>query len=361
MSSRNQSLDVLRGIAILLVLGRHAPYIEYSPHVNFWFRIGWSGVDLFFVLSGFLISGLLFTEFKRNRTIDIKRFWIRRGLKIYPAFYTLVGFLAAISLFRTGHIARALLGDALFMQNYLPHVIDHGWSLAVEEHFYFILPLFFGALTWMGRKSSDPFRAIPLTSLALTVACLAMRIRSSSNHALWDQIAYPTHLRIDALFLGVTLGYYFHFQSLEVRRKWLLALFGCLLLLPAFAFGTASLFTATVGLTMTSLGYACVLIWALQCQWQQFGALAWVGRYSYSVYLWHMIIAMLCANMIGQTPLSFWIYLVGSLIVGVGMAKLIELPVLRIRERLIPAVAQVRQTADVDNPALEPVLLVPPG
>lgn len=347
MNSRNHSLDVLRGVAILLVLGRHAPYVEHSRYLSAWFRIGWSGVDLFFVLSGFLISGLLFSEFKRSGTIDVKRFWIRRGYKIYPGFYVLVCFLAAVSLVRTGRIPRALLGDVFFVQNYFAHITDHGWSLAVEEHFYLLLPLFFAALLWVGRKSPDPFRAIPLTSLALTVACLAMRISASANNqALWDQIAYPTHLRMDALFLGVTLGYYFHFQSLHVTRPWVLAIFGLLLLLPALAFGTASIFTATVGLTLTSLGYACILIWALSCRWKHAWGLAWMGRYSYSIYLWHALIATLSKNTLGETPFSFWIYVISSLAIGVGMTKLIELPLLRIRERLLPAVVEVRQRTE---------------
>jgi len=80
MNSRNQSLDMLRGVAVLLVLGRH------MDGAGIWSSAGWCGVDLFFVLSGFLISGLLFTEFKKTGTIDVKRFWIRRGFKIYPAF-----------------------------------------------------------------------------------------------------------------------------------------------------------------------------------------------------------------------------------------------------------------------------------
>src|SRR4051794_29454248 len=81
---RNMNLDVLRGVAILLVLGRH---FDYFP---LWTRVGWAGVDLFFVLSGFLISGLLFEEWKRTGSINIKRFYIRRALKLYPAFYALL-------------------------------------------------------------------------------------------------------------------------------------------------------------------------------------------------------------------------------------------------------------------------------
>ena len=71
--SRNQSLDILCCIAILLVLGHH--FIHY----HHWAKVGWIGVDLFFVLSGFLISGLLFSEYKRNGQSDIQRFILRRG------------------------------------------------------------------------------------------------------------------------------------------------------------------------------------------------------------------------------------------------------------------------------------------
>src|SRR5437764_14402875 len=81
MGTRNQSLDILRAIAVLLVMGRHFPYYET------WGRIGWIGVDLFFVLSGFLISGLLFREYAQTGTISFYRFVVRRCFKIWPAFY----------------------------------------------------------------------------------------------------------------------------------------------------------------------------------------------------------------------------------------------------------------------------------
>jgi len=87
-NERNKALDFWRAIAIILVLFRHAPI---SNDANFIFLIlqkgGWVGVDIFFVLSGFLVSGLLFKEFKLKKHIDIKRFLIRRAFKIYPSFY----------------------------------------------------------------------------------------------------------------------------------------------------------------------------------------------------------------------------------------------------------------------------------
>ena len=90
---RLKALDVLRAVAVLLVLGRHFGILDS------WRMIGWTGVNLFFVLSGFLISGLLFTEYKKHAQIQVVHFLVRRGFKIYPPFYTMIAFTLAIFLF----------------------------------------------------------------------------------------------------------------------------------------------------------------------------------------------------------------------------------------------------------------------
>ncbi len=82
-NNRNQAIDFLRGIAIFLTLFRHFGINIYL------YKIGWVGVDLFFVLSGFWVSGLLFREYKKTTKINFIRFFVRRGLKIYPLFYSL--------------------------------------------------------------------------------------------------------------------------------------------------------------------------------------------------------------------------------------------------------------------------------
>src|SRR5512135_1473672 len=91
------SLDVLRCLAVLLVIGRHMapPPTRIAPvrwFIDTWHQGGWIGVDLFFVLSGFLISGLLYRDLSKNGSLGVGRFLIRRGLKIYPAFYVLLAF-----------------------------------------------------------------------------------------------------------------------------------------------------------------------------------------------------------------------------------------------------------------------------
>ncbi len=134
---RFQTLDLLRAIAIIGVLLRHSR-LDY-----FWMRAGWVGVDLFFVLSGFLVSGLLFNEFKKLQNVNVLCFLIRRGFKIYPCFYFFLALAICFNLFileKDLHM-NELLGEVFFLQNYLGAISEHTWSLAIEEQFYFFIGL----------------------------------------------------------------------------------------------------------------------------------------------------------------------------------------------------------------------------
>src|SRR5712691_7279144 len=102
--TRLKPIDILRAIAVLLVLGRHmipppasAGWI-FNRLARVWACGGWVGVDLFFVLSGFLVSGLLFREHEKFGRISVKHFVIRRGLQIYPAFWLLIAVTVAVAL-----------------------------------------------------------------------------------------------------------------------------------------------------------------------------------------------------------------------------------------------------------------------
>src|SRR5713226_5982866 len=220
MTSRNPPLDVLRGIAVLLVIFSHYPVRKVVLS-------GWIGVDLFFVLSGFLISGLLFSDLASNGSIALRRFYIRRGLKIYPAFYF---FLASTSLLLPTTLPRKfLLSEVFFLQSYVPHIWQHTWSLAVEEHFYILLPVLLLVLNRWKR-----LHYLPTLSLLLVVVCFLGRVVTgiwSPAHREWMQSA--THLRIDGLFAGVALGYMYHFQREKflVCSRWWACPLGLLLLL----------------------------------------------------------------------------------------------------------------------------------
>lgn len=330
---RSLALDVLRGVAVLMVLVYHnylirLGYTQPPASLNFLAR----GVDLFFVLSGFLISGLLFSEFKARGAINCWRFWIRRGLKIYPAFYALM--IVGLPLILWKHLPLGTFWDEVFfLQSYRPHYWPHTWSLAVEEHFYFALPLLFLLLIRIFPKSQNPFRIVPLISITLSAVCLILRLKALLNGGGIEQYVFPTHLRIDALFAGVTLGYFYHFDKsfTEGKRSWMLA---CGLVL-CFACALVPYFFQ---LTFAYPAFAMVLAWALNQPERRFrylSPIAWIGRYSYSIYLWHVIAFVLMARFL---PFSNWLvtYLITSLLLGVILAKAIEIPFLRLRERIVP-------------------------
>lgn len=352
-TSRNQPLDILRGIAILLVLGYHANYI------NAWTTVGWSGVDLFFVLSGFLISGLLFSEYARMGSIDVKRFLIRRGFKIYPPFYALMVYTAINYIVSRGLIPTKIFGDIFFVQNYFPHIWPQGWSLAVEEHFYWTLPFLLIFLIRRSRDRKNPFRAIPWVFLSLGVICLSLRAIEVWDGVPPNAVQFPTHLRIDSLFAGVALGYCkaFHpdlFHKLTTKLLWIP---GLLLLVPAFIFPLGTMFTVTIGFTGLYLGYGCIVAWAFKKPSSANPAarlLAWIGYYSYSIYLWHPV-CLLIFN-IHRGLVFFLLYLIAAVVLGAGMSWLIEIPSLELREKLYPA----RRPSSSQKLVLEPTSMPQP-
>jgi peptidoglycan/LPS O-acetylase OafA/YrhL len=355
---RSRTLDVLRGVAVLLVLGRHVPIEETGPLVDFAHRVGWIGVDLFFVLSGFLVSGLLFGEYQTKGELRMKRFFIRRGLKIYPAFYVLLTYAVVTRLYFGRELpVSAVLSEGLFVANYGPSLWTHTWSLGVEEHFYILLGV---TIWWLARRGgADPFRPLVPTLVIVAVAALTARVATTLllpyNHKTH---LFPTHLRIDSLGFGVLLGYLFHFHRERLvafvtahRRSILVG--SLVLILPATLLRLESGgVVVTFGLTGLYLGFGGLLVCAINHSGgplRRFGivggALAGIGVYSYSIYLWHMatvgFATRLGQKVFGASGGPDWVrvvfYVLGSIAVGTVMARLIELPVLRLRDQWFPS------------------------
>ncbi len=349
--------------------------------------MGWCGVDLFFVLSGFLISGLLFQEYKRFGDIHLKTFWLRRGFKIYPAFYvyTLIQTFVYVSMF--GHKpglkppSHLFLVDATFLCSYFPGISGHVWSLAVEEHFYVLLPLLLLLLLRIGAKKQNPFASIPAIFAAMAIACLSLRMlaRPSSINDYYSYLL-PTHLRMDALFCGVTVGYLFHFhpQFLVKMARWPLAVAGAMLLTPAYFMEVEYWHMYTWGLTCMFLGFACILIWAIHLPYRREHFLAWpvnqlarVGFYSYSIYLWHwMILFYLRPYLLlkGWAPHTTagsavdsvqWIFWMAFCVAaGITMARVVEQPALNLRDRWFPSRTRPISVAENSGAGL-PVAVTP--
>jgi len=352
---RNLGLDLLRVFAVLLVMGRH---LQIPPDANAllqaWHRGGWVGVDVFFVLSGFLVSGLLFHEHRKTGTIRRGRFLIRRGFRIYPAFYLFLGY--SLWLYRNdanGVPPERILGELLFLQNYLGAIWVHTWSLAVEEHFYLLLAVGFPLLL---KLRSDGFDRLPLIFGVVAVVCLGLRAVASAVEPefLPFHHLYPTHLRMDGLFFGVLLGYLFHHRDLVERIRWVpswaLLLAGGAMLAPAFLFEIEETpWIPVFGLALFSLGSGCLLLAAIRWERSDLALVKGVGALgaaSYSIYLWHVAveyetqfwIADLAAEGRLSNPWALYaaVYLTLSFALGLLMNKLVEYPTLKVRDRLFP-------------------------
>ena len=434
-TKRIPELDVFRGIAVLLVMGYH-PAAHYTlagrsrPLAYICQVSGWMGVDLFFVLSGFLIGGLLFDELERNKTLDVRRFIIRRIFKIWPAYFVLVTFFF-LWYFIKGYpfynwpVTLAMLPNLAHLQNYVPTLAVHTWSLAVEEHFYLVLPL---ALMWihkpMTRRAALSIAAIsfaliflllilvkksvisavatgiiqtdllgyyksythtgfmwifglqlfayalwflasrlwrislPVWIIGMLAMCLSFRMTVAATYMRFEADpswpAYSTHLRLDSLLFGVLLAYGLRFAPnalIAIQRRRLLILCVCifaLILVVFWPFG--GWFTGLiVDRTVIYLASGGILIAALPSPGHTSAALslpakvvAWIGFYSYSIYLWHVNPARYALIDWLRAYTQSWViltcvYIMVSLILGVVLGKLVEWPMLRLRDRLFPA------------------------
>jgi len=376
-------LDVLRSVAVFLVMFRHialgkdnaglnglVDWMNAQPTdlahfpivaVRSLYQCGWAGVDLFFVLSGYLVSGLLFREYVKYKDMRVGRFLFRRGLKIYPAFYVFLGVGAVATMVVGAHKQLAAwICEATFFQNYGPNIWGHTWSLAVEEHFYIMLAILLWAMA--KRGGDNPFRSLPWIFLGVTVAVTSARVATAMIHPeLEHKVHYfPTHLRVDALFFGVLLSYLQHFEPQRLAffkthgKK--VALVSALLVAPTLFFNQLTMPMYLVFLPLLYLGCGGLLMTAVSSD--RFDAKPWryvtrpmafVGVHSYSIYLWHAAVLVIVLPIVAKVLRRFahieqlgWsaeavIYVIGCIVIGIGMAKLVEVPVLKLRDRKLPA------------------------
>jgi peptidoglycan/LPS O-acetylase OafA/YrhL len=362
---RRLDLDVVRGLAIVLALGWHFSG-ERTGNVVLdaltWpgRSFGWAGVDLFFVLSGFLLGNLVLKEQARTGRFDGRRFTARRLLKLWPVLYV---FLAVHALAGDEPVASYLWQNALHVQNYAGTSLSHLWSLAVEEHYYLGLALLFPLFA---RRRFSP-RVLATVLVGVLVAALALRIWGAAHGVSDVRLQWRTHFRFDSITAGVLLALVSvhwpeRFALLHRRRR---------LLLGVLVLGTVHLMTVgkqgplgtTVGFTVAYLTAAALLLLVYRAQWVTRARvisvpMAMLGRYSYGIYIWHIFAAHTVLSLLpGPEPTGAAAQVVEyAAAVGVGvLATLaVEKPVLQLRDRLLPAKdhsAAERPMEDVVAPA----------
>jgi peptidoglycan/LPS O-acetylase OafA/YrhL len=339
-------LDGLRGVAILAVMAFHGGLI----------RGGFLGVDLFFVLSGFLITTLLLEELGRRGSIHLGHFYARRALRLLPALFALVIACSIVVVTTGGTEEAGIFGSAalwviFYLANwasffgYPLHVLRHTWSLAIEEQFYFLWPALLVVLT---RVTASRARLLGVVVSGVGISVLLR---------LWQWVAPDavTHLyarldwRGDALLVGCALGVLAAGNWLPASRRargWLLggAVAGAAVLTAAFLGASwDALYMHGGGATLVALSVGALIVEALVApagriaRFLAFPPLVWTGRISYGLYLWHFPIFFalsgLAYQQIHPTLPRVLLGAVVTFLVAGASFRYLETPLLGLKDR----------------------------
>src|SRR5882757_2802705 len=300
---RQPGLDLLRALAIILVVVYHAALFGFKlpGRVD---RFGWIGVDLFFVLSGYLIGGQLLTPLARRNQIDLGRFFARRVLRIMPAYFAVLAIYFLLPSWREyPDMSQPLWKFLLSVQNIALHggtAFSHAWSLAVEDQFYLALPFL---LLFLYRRP----RAAIIIPCLIVIGGISLRAFLAAQNRSVDGggvsfrgfqawIYYPTWTRLDPLVFGVALA-----AIEEFRPTWWQRLISCApwLWLPALGLIAYALYLGeTKNLTISAcvwqfpliaVGMAALLICAvsprLPLSRVAIPGAAFIASIAYSAYL----------------------------------------------------------------------------
>lgn len=289
------SLDGIRAIAVLLVMAGHLGLV-YA---------GGLGVDIFFVLSGYLITAILISEFSVNGRISLKKFYARRALRILPAVILLLAVLNVfVAITQPSEQATTLrwnsLGALFYSANWLRvfgrdlGIVGHLWSLSIEEQFYFLWPI---TLAFLLTRKLNVNRTLLVVAFAVVLVNLD-RIYLYHGIESFTRIYNGLDTRADALLVGCALGIA-HCRFLSRHVLAVLGLLGAAFVAHVLFRGypvPANLqvpLGLTIGGTLFALGVAFTLAAILAnsesvfAKFLRLPPLVWTGRLSYGLYLWH--------------------------------------------------------------------------
>ena len=361
------ALDGLRAVAVVAVMLFHFVGAER-------FAGGLIGVDVFFVLSGFLITNLLLDERHRNGAVDLRGFYHRRVLRLFPAMYTLLALVAVVAVFvgreypsvwaelgaAAAYSYHVFLSFAGFATEDSPRALFHLWSLSVEEWFYFFWP----ALLLFGLRSARRQRWLLGLAVAWAAGWMALRLSGEVIGVEWEredpftgtdlpyagEVAFRmASMRFDMLIAGCLLAIGVRRLALEPggeRPRWLApaaAMGGAVLVAEVLLAGRVDLFDpfGSVGFNLALLGIVPVVAWVHLRPGGPLGqalslpVVVWIGRRSYGLYLWHEVLNVLTPNPGGKvgTVLRTGALFVASAGVAALSWRFIESPFLRRKEQ----------------------------
>lgn len=357
-------LDHLRAFAIFYVFLFHYSALFPSPEWLYTIgKFGWTGVDLFFVLSGYLISSQLLAQIDRQETVSFREFFLKRFFRIIPAYVLVVALYFLFPYLREREAPAPLWKYLSFTQNLgldlrTQGTFSHAWSLCIEEQFYLFLPLILIALVY--------FKALKkglILLLLFFIAGFCARLYAwqtfveplLNSDGLWitwyKWIYYPTYSRLDGLLVGVSIAVVFQFRPKlrqwiqQYGNYWLLA--GIAMLIGAYFVAEKQVsFSASVfGFPLISLGYGLVVMGAISPTCFLYRAkssvTAQVAALSYAIYLTHKIVIhvsqeqLVKLNILEDSWLMFILCVLTSVVSAWVLNKLVEKPFLRLRDKIL--------------------------
>lgn len=351
-TTRNFGLDLFRALAILLVVLSHGKFLlngtvlENFPYVKML-----DGVDLFFVLSGFLIGGILLKSSSEGLNWPgVAHFWKRRWLRTLPNYYLilLLNFIFVSVGIISGDLNVFGWKFIVFLQNFSKPLIGffwESWSLAVEEWFYIFTPL----LLWLLLKKFKLKVSFLIVTLVLMLGPLLYRAYSfdvTLDDFWFDvKVRKVVLMRLDAISFGLLLAwiYYFHKSIWDKWKNVMLVLgVGIILFLLNYGASNSSFYRQVFYFTITPLAIALVLPWfeGVTSSWKRLvGAVTHVSKISYSMYLINLA---LVAQVLGlnfpvqgnldgiMKYLSYWVIVIS---VSSALYYFVERPILKWRDR----------------------------
>lgn len=356
-------LDHLRAFAIFLVFFFHYFIVsggqpEWLPKVA---SFGWTGVDLFFVLSGFLISSQLFAQTKKGEQISFKQFFLKRFFRIIPAFLVTVGIYFCFPFFREKEALPPIWKFLTFTQNLGLNIKDFGtfshcWSLCVEEHFYLFLPLILIGLQKYNLFSKSYWLLIALFVLGLVIRIYSfdnlylLKLNDENNWLYWYKfIYYPTYNRLDGLLVGVSIaGVYYFLPNLFNR----ISNYGNVLFVASLLILTSAYFlcedqmtfnASIFGFPIIAFGFGFMVLSAISPTSFLYKlnsrVTTFIATLSYAIYLTHKGIIHTTHLVLKDFQINKNLMLAICILTCIGFAYLlhltIEKPFMKLRNKII--------------------------
>jgi peptidoglycan/LPS O-acetylase OafA/YrhL len=337
---RYASLDLLRALAIVLVVHCHATTHFGNPPEYYVLQLGGKGVELFFVLSGWLLGRQLVQELKETGRVDLKRFWYRRWLRTLPAYYAVLLFTIAWQVYRKNGIDWSYF---YFGQTYFSSMPFFGvsWSLCVEEHFYLAI----APLLWMFWRWRFTLLLVPAL-LALPEVC---------RHNAWFHSDLETHVRFDPCVTGVLLAAI----SVTLPSVWkVLSRWAPFFAIIGIAFATRDVVCRLnpdwgcndIGHLPWSLIFGSWVLWAAARPdaYIPIPGIRYIAERSYAIYLLHGEAFSILKKI---HPESFGLYVALTWLIVIPMAevlyRIVEKPGMMLRERF----SSSRSRQNTDKPS----------